>query len=167
MQASSTLPDPQVARIQGWTLLCDQLQSGQSPAGLQNVLATTDGRAGFFGVYLSDPVYTVADRGVPVALLDAIIDPRPQAVASVSACLSIVSIAVDSARAARNGGDDAAACASELTVGRACTLLDAMCDRVDGATCATFRMQQVRIRQGRHAPAYGQAVGGKAQDMGI
>lgn len=159
--ASSTLPDPQLARCEGWTLLCDQLQAGHSAPGLQDALATTGGRKGFFGVYLSDPAYTVADAAIPPAtLLDAImLLPKPQAVASASACLAIVSIASASARAARNGGDDAAASASELTVDRACTLLDAMCAGVDGATCAAFRIQQVYAARGE--------VRRDRQEMGI
>ena len=98
--ASSTLPDRQLSRVEGWTLLCDRLQAGDSATGLEGTLATAAGRA------------------------------------------------VDDARAARNGGDDAAASASELTVARACTLLDAMCARVDGATCAAFRIQQVHAARG-------------------
>jgi len=145
----STLPDPQLSRVEGWTLLCDRLQAGDSATGLEGTLATAAGREGFFGVYLSDPQYTIADAAAPpAALVDAIIDSRPQAVASVAACLEIVAIAVDNARAARNGGDEAAASASELTVARACTLLDAMCARVDGATCAAFRIQQVHAARG-------------------
>jgi hypothetical protein len=148
-KASSTLPDRQLSRVEGWTLLCDRLQAGESASGLEGTLATAAGREGFFGVYLSDPAYTMADAAAPpVALIDAVIDSRPQAVASVSTCLAIVAIAVDNARAARNGGDDAAASASELTVARACTLLDAMCARVDGATCAAFRIQQVHAARG-------------------
>ena len=162
MTMTTTLPDPQLARVEGWTLLCDQLQAGDLASGLEGALATSGGRQGFFGVYLSDPAYTIADAAVPpTALIDAIIDSRPQAVASVSACLAIVSIASASARAARNGGDDAAASASELTVNRACTLLDAMCARVDSATCAAFRIQQV------YAAREGVRQASDAQDLGI
>ena len=165
-KASSTLPDPQLSRIEGWTLLCDRLQAGDSATGLERTLSTAAGREGFFGVYLSDPAYTVADAAPPVALIDAIIGSRPQSVASVSACLAIVAIAADNARAARNGGDDAAARASELTVARACTLLDAMCARVDGATCAAFRIQQVHaVRGSRLSDDSLQALG--LNEMGI
>ena len=149
LTALSTLPDPQLSRVEGWTLLCDQLQAGDSAAGLEGALATAAGREGFFGVYLSDPTYTIADAAVPpAALVDAIVDSRPQAVASVSACLAIVAVAVASARASRNRGDEAAASASERTVDRACTLLDAMCARVDSATCAAFRIQEVHAARG-------------------
>ena len=166
-KASSTLPDPQLSRIEGWTLLCDRLQAGDSATGLERTLSTAAGREGFFGVYLSDPAYTVADAAAPpAALIDAIIGSRPQSVASVSACLAIVAIAADNARAARNGGDDAAARASELTVARACTLLDAMCARVDGATCAAFRIQQVHaVRGSRLSDDSLQALG--LNEMGI
>ena len=92
-KASSTLPDPQLSRIEGWTLLCDRLQAGDSATGLERTLSTAAGREGFFGVYLSDPAYTVADAAPPVALIDAIIGSRTQSVASVSACLAIVAIA--------------------------------------------------------------------------
>ena len=166
-KASSTLPDPQLSRIEGWTLLCDRLQAGDSATGLERTLSTAAGREGFFGVYLSDPAYTVADAAAPpAALIDAIIGSRPQSMASVSACLAIVAIAADNARAARNGGDDAAARASELTVARACTLLDAMCARVDGATCAAFRIQQVHaVRGSRLSDDSLQALG--LNEMGI
>lgn len=166
-KASSTLPDPQLSRIEGWTLLCDRLQAGDSATGLERTLSTAAGREGFFGVYLSDPAYTIADADAPpVALIDAIIGSRTQSVASVSTCLAIVAIAADNARTARNGGDDAAASASELTVSRACTLLDAMCARVDGATCAAFRIQQVHaVRGSRLSDDSLQALG--LGEMGI
>ena len=80
--------------------LKEGLHSRQAHADLpeQAVYEREVGREGFFGVYLSDPAYTVADAAAPpVALIDAIIGSRPQSVASVSACLAIVAIAADKA----------------------------------------------------------------------